>query len=646
MTVSLVQNFFKQTVTTPWTTGTGNFYVSQKPNVTSGFLVISPNSESLREIVAFSAVGTDGGGDYVTVSARGLGGTTEQAHGAGEKVYMNITAQHIEQIKQAIEDINNAGALNASTTTKGVARLTASPNTSLGNPTITIATPAVVTLTAHGLTENDEIQFTTTGALPTGITPAATYYVIGTGLTANTFQFSATFGGAAVNTSGSQSGVHTLTRTTPRAVADTDTRLPSPTAAQFINAVTGMIVMYAGDIAPTGFLLCDGSEYLISAQPALYSVIGIKYGLGTGIPLTANDVTNEFTLASHGFTNGQKLYFTAATLPTGISAGVEYFVINATTNTFKVSTTLGGSEVNFTTSGTAVEVYNSFKTPDLRGSTGIGKGQKTVPVLVPSTSVSINLLGTVTVADTTNERLTISASHGLATGDLVVLTGTVPGGVTVNTQYYCRVISATIIELYDTKENAIVPGTTGGRVNLTTTTTGASLYTSGLFTVAKGVPKIFATGAEVVLSTSGTLPGGMTAGTYYIIRVSDTTFRLANSYINATTDNEPIALSTVGTGNHTATLTLTSRAVGEDGGEEAHQLTAAEIAGHSHPVRYTIATGSNGYIHLLDTALDTNATYTGLGSNEGVTGPIGRNTGDTPHNNMQPFVVVNYIIKT
>ena len=225
MPVSLVQNFYKQTVTTPWTTGVGNFYVSQKPNVSSGFLVISPNSESLREIVSFSAVGTDGGGDYVTVSARGLGGTTEQAHGAGEKVYMNITAQHIEQIKQAIEDINNAGALNASTTTKGVARLTASPNAVLGTCTITIASPAVVTKVAHGLTENDEIQFSTTGALPTGIIPATKYYVIGTGLTADTFQFSETFGGAAVNTSGSQSGVHTLTRVTPRAVSDTDPRI-------------------------------------------------------------------------------------------------------------------------------------------------------------------------------------------------------------------------------------------------------------------------------------------------------------------------------------------------------------------------------------------------------------------------------------
>lgn len=123
MSVSLVQNFYKETITTPWTTGLGNFYVSTKPTVEEGFLVVSPNSDGLREIVAYTATGTDGGGDYVTVSERGLGGTTEQAHGATEKVYMNITAEHIAQIKQAIEDISNDGALPATTTVRGVSKL-------------------------------------------------------------------------------------------------------------------------------------------------------------------------------------------------------------------------------------------------------------------------------------------------------------------------------------------------------------------------------------------------------------------------------------------------------------------------------------------------------------------------------------------
>ena len=79
--------------------------------------------------------------------------------------------------------------------------------------TITIASPAVVSSTAHGFVDGDAIQFSTTGALPTGITAGTIYYVISTGLTADAFQFSATSGGSAVNTSGSQSGTHYAIKT-------------------------------------------------------------------------------------------------------------------------------------------------------------------------------------------------------------------------------------------------------------------------------------------------------------------------------------------------------------------------------------------------------------------------------------------------
>lgn len=73
--------------------------------------------------------------------------------------------------------------------------------------TITIATPGVVTWNAHGLTAGQQVKFSTTGALPTGLTPAVTYFVLAP--TLNTFQLSATAGGAAINTTGTQSGVHT-----------------------------------------------------------------------------------------------------------------------------------------------------------------------------------------------------------------------------------------------------------------------------------------------------------------------------------------------------------------------------------------------------------------------------------------------------
>ncbi len=80
----------------------------------------------------------------------------------------------------------------------------------MADVTITIATPGVVTLADHNLVADDTVKFSTTGALPTGIIAGVTYYVIAAGLTSSTFRFSTTLGGAAVNTSGTQSGIQSL----------------------------------------------------------------------------------------------------------------------------------------------------------------------------------------------------------------------------------------------------------------------------------------------------------------------------------------------------------------------------------------------------------------------------------------------------
>lgn len=79
--------------------------------------------------------------------------------------------------------------------------------------TVTIATgnPAVFTKTAHGLVAGDSIQLTTDGSLPNGLSLNTDYYVIASGLTANTFSVSLTSGGAAVSASGTQSGTHNYT---------------------------------------------------------------------------------------------------------------------------------------------------------------------------------------------------------------------------------------------------------------------------------------------------------------------------------------------------------------------------------------------------------------------------------------------------
>lgn len=78
----------------------------------------------------------------------------------------------------------------------------------LRSATITIASPAVFTLAAHGYVADQAVTFTTTGSLPTGLSTSTTYYILSTGLTNDSFRVSTSVGGAAVNTSGTQSGTH------------------------------------------------------------------------------------------------------------------------------------------------------------------------------------------------------------------------------------------------------------------------------------------------------------------------------------------------------------------------------------------------------------------------------------------------------
>ena len=77
---------------------------------------------------------------------------------------------------------------------------------------ISIATPGVVTWNGHGLAAGQPVVFTNEGgALPTGLTADTVYYVVATGLTPNAFSVAATPGGAAIDTTGTSTGVTTAT---------------------------------------------------------------------------------------------------------------------------------------------------------------------------------------------------------------------------------------------------------------------------------------------------------------------------------------------------------------------------------------------------------------------------------------------------
>lgn len=71
------------------------------------------------------------------------------------------------------------------------------------------------------------------------------------------------------------------------------------------------------------------------------------------------------------------------------------------------------------------------------------------------------------------------------------------------------------------------------------------------YTSTANIPSNILTGTRVRLTTSGTLPAGLaTATDYYVIRLTNSTFRLATSYANAIAGTQ-INITDAGTGTHT-----------------------------------------------------------------------------------------------
>jgi collagen type VII alpha len=83
----------------------------------------------------------------------------------------------------------------------------------------------------------------------------------------------------------------------------------------------------------------------------------------------------------------------------------------------------------------------------------------------------------ISISSVASNQITLASSHGLTSGAAVQITftagGAVPAGTAVNTTYYARSISAAVLELYGTYDQAITTASTTGRVSVTTAGTTA-----------------------------------------------------------------------------------------------------------------------------------------------------------------------------
>lgn len=141
------------------------------------------------------------------------------------------------------------------------------------------------------------------------------------------------------------------------------------------------------------------------------------------------------------------------------------------------------------------------------------------------------------------------------------------------------------------------------------------------------------TGMEVEFTlASGTITGLTSGNTYYVIRNSSTTIKLASSLVNA---QSAIAIDFTAKSSPVWTIehSYTSRALGEALGEEKHAMSSTELLSHAHSTIGTAAnvTASGGGTLVTQTS--------------GLSISSSANGGNVAMNNMQPTTFLNLLIK-
>jgi len=304
-----------------------------------------------------------------------------------------------------------------------------------------------------------------------------------------------------------------------------------------------------------------------------------------------------------------------------------------TTGTLQADNTIASPQVFYATaSGTSVTI-TSFAP----GYTDLGNSAGDVVVIKPTTEWA-NLVATA---------VNSFATTGVPTGALTPFAGAsaptgwlLCQGQAVSRSTYASLFTAistafgagdgsTTFNLPDMRARSAIGSGTGQFV-LLFASTAVNTSTSQITVLSNN--SLF-TGTPVVLTNSGgTVPTGLTAGiTYYVMRASATLIWLASSLADAIQGNN-ITLTGQGSGTNTLTQTLSTNSLAAQGGEEQHALVVAEIPSHNHSVPTGLLQKPQGTGGLNAASIDpTSSGFTG---------------GSTAHNVRNPFLALNYIIKT
>jgi len=177
-------------------------------------------AQPTKKVSAFPQVTSCTTSDFVPIIAGGVashihtgegGGLDAGLHG-GQTRRQQVPAGSIMEFAGISEPSGWFLCIGTAKARATYADLYAALTAAKGTFTVTMATPAVFTLNAHGLATGDCVELTTTGDFYTGLTANTNYFVIW--IDANTFNLATTLAnalaGTKIATSGDQSGVHSL----------------------------------------------------------------------------------------------------------------------------------------------------------------------------------------------------------------------------------------------------------------------------------------------------------------------------------------------------------------------------------------------------------------------------------------------------
>ncbi len=260
---------------------------------------------------------------------------------------------------------------------------------------------------------------------------------------------------------------------------------------------------------------------------------------GTGTHTVApqdrvNPTADTFGMHNHALdTASIGRFTTTGALPTGISTGIDYFIIPVDNETFKIassySNAIAGIAIDITDRGSGVHTLTFIHYP--RGM-----------------DFQSNRVHTWVAADGNNSIVQITNAIGATFHDNEVANYGL-GKITQAVKFQTTGSLTQGARDWSITSNRLLGSARSGLSSFTAPM--VSVDTSANTFTLVGDP--FSTGDECQVSTTGTLPAPLVVSTdYYIIRLSANTYQLATGLRKAMAGT-PVDLTTTGTGTHTVT---------------------------------------------------------------------------------------------